>query len=219
MLVERDWPGWTFRVYLGDGVPDSVIQKIKMFGGEVVSVKGAYQARECSTFWRFFALEDRTATRVLVRDTDSRLTYADQEAVKEWMASPHFFHTTHDHQYHDWAVVGGGWGTVNGLVNPRLLTTWREQDKNRTGTCVWGLDQDWLRDAVWPAVKQYALQHASWHCGEYGAAEVRGWPVQRQTPFDMRVVNVHDPDNHYWGLAYLPECPEKCRRHPEWKNC
>jgi hypothetical protein len=219
MLVERDWPGWTFRVYLGDGVPDSVIQKIKMFGGEVVKVEGAYQSRECSIFWRFFALEDRTATRILFRDTDSRLTFSGLEAVKEWMASPHFIQVMHDHEYHNVPVMAGAWGVVPGLINPKLVAAWRAQGKAQNGTCKWGVDQDWLQHTVWPAVKQYALQHASWHCGEFGAAEVRGWPTERQTQFDIRVGNVHDVHNHYWGLAYFPECPEKCRRKPEWKHC
>jgi hypothetical protein len=48
-----------------------------------------------SMYWRFFALADRTATRMISGDADAQLSLQDRAAGLESIQSCHKFHTMH----------------------------------------------------------------------------------------------------------------------------
>jgi hypothetical protein len=217
VLAARDWPGWTLRIYYGEGVPESVLQVARGLGAETVKIDAAAQSPRTCMYWRFFALEDRTATRVIVRDTDSRLTQRDFKAVQEWVESGRLFHTLHDHNAQQTAVPGGLWGAVSGFVNPAVIQAWRNSSDQQSA--MWINDQYWLADVVWPLVKNETLDHSSFLCKQYGAAEWRGFPVQRRDRADF--VGNQFMNRTAWQGEYLvpAECPAECRRKPEWTGC
>lgn len=185
------------------------------------------QSRVSSTFWRFLAFTDRTATRVICRDADSRLTPRDRAAVDEWVESGYHFHVMHDHpQHHTWPVMAGMFGAANGLLHPRLILQLFQQDHlagqgSGRPAHEWYADQRWLKEEIWPLVKKSALSHSSFYCGAFGEAESRGFPVKRTSPRDF-VGSVHRNDTAWQGNA-LPrngrKCPMECRRKPEWDTC
>lgn len=216
----RDWQNWTFRLYYDDSVPADVVLRMKgieatsQFALELVRVDSNLKAN-AGRFWRFFSLEDRTATRIIFRDVDSRLTKRDRKAVEEWMESGRYFHMMHDHRAHSsHPVLAGMWGVVNGFVNPKLVADWRAND---TAYGIYG-DQDWLRDKVWPHAKDHALAHSSFYCNKYGEAEWRGFPTPRDSFHDF-VGNVYHPTNEFEGLVLDIDCPEECRRNATWVKC
>jgi hypothetical protein len=216
VLAARDWPGWTLRFYHGRGVPAQVLRIVRQLGAETVALNATFQSPRACMYWRFFALEDGTATRVIIRDVDARLSQRDHAAVDEWVASGRFFHTLHDHIQHPTPVLGGMWGAVAGFLNPRLLQAWR--DSNDDKVAVWSNDQNWLAGVIWPLVKNETLDHASHHCHAYGAAEWRAFPTQRRNDRDF-VGNVHIAENGWQGDRGPPECPQRCRRHANWTAC
>jgi hypothetical protein len=167
-------------------------------------------------YWRFFALEDRTTTRVIIRDVDARLTQRDHAAVDDWVKSGRLFHTLHDHIQHTTPVLGGMWGAVSGFLNPRLLQAWRESNDEKAA--VWVNDQHWLAGVIWPLVKNQTLDHASHHCHAYGATEWRPFPRQRVDDRDF-VGNVHVAENAWQGDRGPAECPERCRKQSDWVAC
>lgn len=74
-IARRDWHGWTLRMYHDqDGVPEDVLGILHALGTDLVLVNTTTRG-ENGMFWRFFALEDPTVTRVIMRDSDSRLTH------------------------------------------------------------------------------------------------------------------------------------------------
>ena len=174
------------------------------------------QGSRVSMYWRFFALEDRTATRMISRDADAQLSQRDRAAVDEWVQSGRLFHTLHDHDQHTVPILGGMWGAVNGLLNPRILQAWRQsQDQNKA---VWGNDQHWLESVVWPLVKDHTLDHSSFHCRGFGAVEWRAFPAKRMHKYDF-VGNAYTPNDKFQGTTIPTECPAECRKQPDWQSC
>jgi hypothetical protein len=214
-LAQRDWPDWTLRFYYGDGVPEKDLHILRTLGADLVKVDLAQNPR-VSMYWRFFALEDRTATRMISRDADAQLSLRDRAAVREWIDSGHFFHTMHDHDQHPVPVLGGMWGSVNGFINPQIMHAWR-QSKDQS-SAVWGNDQDWLAKVVWPLVKNNTLDHSSYFCNSFGAREWRGFPTQRLHPYDF-VGNAYRPEDSFKGTTAPAVCPTQCRRQPDWTSC
>jgi hypothetical protein len=201
---------------------------LQALGGELVNMTAqGTQGKVSSTFWRFLALTDPTATRVICRDADSRLSARDKAAVSEWMASAYPFHVMHDHPHHNkWPVLAGLFGSVNGLLHPKLILKWFKQDQDVAKDGLkgqpdykWTADQNWLRDTVWPLVRNHTLSHSSFNCGDFGEAKSQGFPVKRASASDF-VGNIHELKNVWQGQA-LPviaaiACPLKCRRQPDW---
>lgn len=217
MLAARDWPGWTLRFYYGADVPDDVIQVLRAFGSELVKVSSNYQSPKGCMYWRSLVIEDRTVSRFIIRDSDARLTRRDYAAVHEWMASRWLFHTMRDHKSHRELIMGGMWGAVGGLLHPRLLDSWKHGHAH--GKEVWKEDQAWLGAVVWPLVRNYTLEHASFNCHQNGAAERRGFPLKRQGSRDF-IGNRYQPSDDWLGMLMDPiECPAQCRRAPEWTSC
>lgn len=215
VLAKRDWHGWVLRIYYGEGVPQDAINTLISLGVEMVEIKTTQNAR-ASTYWRFFALEDRTATRIISRDADAQLSQRDLAAVNEWVESGRYFHTLHDHNWHGAPVLAGMWGTVAGFLNPRIIQDWRQSNDDTKQ--VWTNDQAWLASVVWPKAKHYTLDHSSFLCGRYGAVEWRGFPTKRLHPKDF-VGNVYAPDTNFTGGDAPLKCEARCRRKPEWDTC
>jgi hypothetical protein len=210
MVAQRDWPGWTLRFYYGESVPKAILELLVAFGAETVSAKNFRP--DVSMMWRFFAIEDRSATRVIIRDADARLTGRDHSAVQEWLSSGWPAHVMHDHQWHSPTILGGMWGIVPGLLNPRLLDPWRRQQamSGATETAVYNADQDWLKDTVWPLMRNATLHHAAWFCGKHGEAEWRPFPTQRNSSRDF-VGQVYSIKSLYEGDLHAEVCPSACR--------
>lgn len=231
VLARRDWRGWTLRVYYGAGVPSDVLNIVTALGVELVSMAdlNITQSRASSTVWRFLALTDRTATRIISRDADARLTNRDKAAVDEWVESGKYFHVMRDHVNHKkWPVLAGMFGAVNGLLHPRLVQAWF--GKNETSEVAnapgaarakWWSDQVWLRDSVWPLVKVHTLSHASFGCGDWGEAQFTGYPTQRQDDYDVVGATYRPRELGRWmaGRGGNDTCPQKCRRQLEWTKC
>ena len=216
LLVKRDWKGWVLRIYVGEGVPSDILAALAALGVELVRVE-SIQRGIAGMFWRFFAVEDRTATRILIRDCDSRLNSRDRTAVDEWVKSGRFFHTMRDHSHHKTPILGGMWGTVGGFINPGVLQAWRNEDRNASHDYLKKDDQFWLAREIWPHVRKYNLMHASWHCKNY-KSEWRSFPTQREGDRDF-VGNAFHPGNHFLGRPYTEECPLECRRNATWTLC
>lgn len=216
LLAKRMWNGWTLRMYVGDGVPADVLMALKALGVDIVHVM-SNQKGIAGMYWRFFAVEDRTATRVIIRDCDARLTRRDYTATQEWVKSGRFFHALHDHKNHRQIIMGGMWGAVGGFINPAVFKPWRKQDGTESPTYMKGSDQVWLAKNIWPHVRLYSLVHASWRCTFFKAAEWRPFPTQREGPSDF-VGNVYRPP-HFAGFSIHSECEVECRGNVNWTMC
>ena len=157
-LMPKVYPGWKMVVYADDSVPKEVTLKLSKLGAELRNPL-------CSNgmFWRFFAAGDSQFDRVIFRDTDSRINDRETKAVLEWIESDKRAHVIADHPHHTPVIGGGLWGIKGNFKIGKLIqeceTCKRKNDQNDT----YNSDQIWLRDVIWPIIKNDVLIHDFCH--------------------------------------------------------
>jgi hypothetical protein len=134
-------------------------------------------------FWRFYPLDDPSVEAFIVRDTDSRLTTRERNAVEEWIASGWGLHTMRDHWNHNVPILGGMWGmkrgAVGGILEKLLLKTWTFDEK--------GTDQTFLDKYLWPQARGIALAHDRYPQGFFRLPD-----RTFRMPHEVAIHNRHD---------------------------
>jgi hypothetical protein len=170
------YPGWTCRFYVNDSVPPGVLDRLARAGAQVLKV-GDLPAAGFGTFWRFLVADDPAVDRFLVRDADSVINTRERVAVDEWLASGRHFHVMRDQVLQSELVLAGLWGGAGGIF-PGLLNDIRafvddpRFSRGRTA------DQEFLRDQLWPTIRQSVLTHDS----QFAFGERRDFPAVGTLP-------------------------------------
>ena len=149
------YPDWICRFYCGKSVPSDIIEKLKTYNNvEVIEMEE--NGDWTGMFWRFYACEDSDV--MISRDTDSRLNLREKNAVDEWLTSDKDFHIMRDHPYHNTLILGGMWGVRNGVLK-NILTLIENYNKGD----FWQVDQNFLREKIYPIVVNTTYVHDSYH--------------------------------------------------------
>jgi hypothetical protein len=174
--IPRVYPGWSARFYVDESVPAEIVRALVDYGARVIRV--ADDGRDnFKLFWRFFPSEDPLVERFLCRDCDSVVNEREAAAVADWIKSGRRFHLMRDHPEHAELIMAGMWGGVAGLL-PRLSEQAIEYFESHGAKWRW-VDQDFLRDRVWPIIKHDCLVHDDhYHMG----GEVRPFPAEAVLP-------------------------------------
>jgi len=147
-LAKKYYPDWEFRIYTDDKNKFSNLTTANII--EVTD--GSY-----GMYWRFKAMFADENNIVIVRDSDSRITVREQQAVNEWLASDKKFHTFRDHEAHfEFPIIGCAFG-YKGKFDEHiliLLNSYTQQFNYYVG------DQIFLRDIIWPLVKDDTMIHS-----------------------------------------------------------
>jgi hypothetical protein len=159
-LAQTIYPDWVCRFYLFE--EDHLIEKdlIKISPNveiEKIEKPGSFY----STLYRFFPLSEEGVERFVSRDTDSRLSYREKEAVDEWIKSDKTYHIMKDHPYHftsEFPILAGMWGGKGGVFND-IKYTLNEFIKESKDTK--GIDQKFLYDYYHEVVKEDYLEHTN----------------------------------------------------------
>ncbi|MBB4867632.1 hypothetical protein HNP46_006551 [Pseudomonas nitritireducens] len=167
------YPHWTCRFYIDDSVPEAIVHRLLEHGGQLVRVDKA-QHRWPGPMWRFLALDDPQAQRILFRDADSVISRREVEAVDEWLRSDKLFHAMRDNGTHTELLLAGLWGVVGGAL-PKLAELARPFFAAPLASRHFA-DQYFLREYVWPYARRSLLQHDSMF-GFFGAAGFPGGPM------------------------------------------
>lgn len=165
----RIYPGWTCRFYCDDSVPPNVRSHLLDLGAQVRMMNEAGRSLD-GRFWRLLVINDESVKRFQIRDCDSILNAREQAAVEEWLLSGWYFHVMRDFVSHSQVIVGGLWGGVGGVLPP--LETLLEHF-NPAGASDGG-DLRFLRQMVWPTIRQSALSHDSVFTGSLGSRPFPG---------------------------------------------
>ncbi|MGI9383362.1 MAG: tetratricopeptide repeat protein [Methyloligellaceae bacterium] len=161
ILVRRLLPGWTPRFYVDGSVGQTYLTKIRQHGGEIV-LADEEKKWIPPLFWRFLIADDEAVSAYLCRDCDSRPSVKEASAVLEWEASGHPFHVIRDHVFHCEPVLGGLWGghtSVKLNMEGRIRAFLDQNDSYR----LYGNDQRFLREKVWPDIKLATLAHDTFY--------------------------------------------------------
>ncbi len=190
-LAKEIYPDWICRFYVGDDVNEDIIGKLKSFDNTEVIVMVEEKNDWQGMFWRFYVIDNGDVDYVIFRDTDSRLTIREKEAVNEWIGSGRYFHIMRDHPYHTEAIMGGMWGCKpkeliskineevysNGLSAvselKKVINDWLNHEdmniKNKRHNHLTdeqlvtkGIDQIFLRSLIYPMVYNDSWIHDSY---------------------------------------------------------
>ena len=189
------YPEWTCRFYCDATVPPAAIEELKRRHAQVVMMDPP-NFRFSGTFWRFLPSDDvANVDRFIVRDVDSRLNVRERVAVEEWVDSGKPFHIMRDNVMHNELILAGMWGGVPGFLPP--LKTMFEGNYARMDHA--HADQFFLKDVVWPLVREHALTHDS----NYRVAGSKDFPEFGTVPPYWHVgCGFHDP--YYWEGVEVP---------------
>jgi hypothetical protein len=159
-LTQQFYPGWEYRLYTDDKAKfESIADR-----ANIIEVKQGH-----GVFWRFLPMFEDENNTVIVRDSDGRITLREQMAVNEWVESDFKFHTFRDHEAHyEFPVIACAFGYKGKLPN-KILSIMNEYMLN---TNYYTNDQVFLRDVVFPFVKDSTLIHSMYE-GWFGETRKR----------------------------------------------
>jgi hypothetical protein len=169
-LASTIYPGWNVRFYVSQEIEESLAQKLRDLGAEVIRKErlGVVDGM----FWRFLPVSESEWDAVVVRDVDSRLTHREAAAVEEWLESGKSLHIMRDHPCHRVVIMAGMWGCRGGAF-PEMqqrIDAWQVWHRK-------GHDQDFMRDQVYTRLKQSVLVHSDLFA--YQGEECRPFPTSR----------------------------------------
>lgn len=147
------YPDWVCKFYYGKNTDPECIKELSTLKNvELISMPD--EGNWTGMFWRFYAADSDDT--VISRDTDSRLSIREAKAVQDWLDSPHDFHIMRDHPYHQTEILGGMWGSRNGILKG---ITKKIEEYNKGN--FWQVDQNFLREHIYNDVKNNSCVHDS----------------------------------------------------------
>ena len=148
-LATHFYPDFTVRIYTDNA--DNFKSLLAWYDVEIHERKD-----DNGVLWRFEPLFESPDNIVIVRDSDGRITQREAMAVNEWLESDKKFHTFRDHESHfEYPIIACAFGYKGQLPEQQLtqMLAIKSQPFYYTN------DQVYLRDFVWPIVKDDSMVH------------------------------------------------------------
>jgi len=156
-IAPHIYGSWRCRFYCDDSVPTPILDELRRLGSEVQMITDPALVG-LKPLWRFLVSDDETVDRFICRDADSRLNAQEAVAVDDWIMSGLPFHVMRDHPYHMEVILAGMWGGI-----ARVLPNVRQQvDVAMSYNSNKWNDQEFLRDVIWPLIRDHAKVHDSY---------------------------------------------------------
>jgi hypothetical protein len=154
-LALKLYPGWECFFYIRSDSNRNYIDKLRSYpNSNVIEMESLDNKR--GLFWRFMPAFDKSIDVTIVRDCDSRLSERESLAVDQWIQSDRSFHIMRDHPYHNTEILGGMWGIKNKSIDLGenltldIISTYKDEYQE---------DQRYLREKIWPIVKNDCMIH------------------------------------------------------------
>jgi hypothetical protein len=158
-LAKKYYPDWKVRIYTDN--PENY--------PELKNKVDFYKIEDESygMFWRFLPMFEDKDNIVMVRDSDSRITEREVRAIDEWIESEKSFHTFKDHEAHyEFPIIGCAFA-YKGKFDENLLEVMKiYMNMNK----FYLSDQYFLRDYIYPLVKNDMLLHSMNEDGWFGTS-------------------------------------------------
>jgi hypothetical protein len=183
-IAKDIYPDWECWFYVGQSTPKKTINTLREHHNSKVILMDE-DGDWNSMFWRFFAASEKNLEFMICRDTDSRLGLREKFAVDDWIKSGKGFHIMRDHPYHATAILGGMWG-VKGDVLKNMKSLIDNYQKGN----FWQVDQNFLKEVVYPIIKNNCLVHDEFF-------EKKSFPTERRNnSFVGQAYNELDEELH-----------------------
>jgi hypothetical protein len=207
--VNRHYPGWESRFYLGADVRQGIRQELIDRGAAVFD--GPPWGLWAGMFWRFLAASDQEVDVMISRDVDTKILPREVEAVNEWLTSGKAFHIMRDHPKHEMPVMGGMWGCRAEHLRDMKELIFRWKKFNR-----YGCDQEFLSCVIYPRLLENSWIHSE--CVTFPKEIIHSFPSERtgldyvgSALRDDGLINKH---NRYLSEWNRLGCPIYPRPHP-----
>ena len=152
-LAKKIYPDWICRYYVGKSTPLQIIKDLYERDNTEIFIMNE-NGDWSGMFWRFLPASDSDVEVMISRDTDSRLSDREKEAVDEWLSSDKGFHIMRDHPAHGTQILGGMWGSKIGAI-PEMKNLISEYSRGD----FWQVDQNFLREKIYPMVRDNSYVH------------------------------------------------------------
>ena len=157
-LAKQYYPNFECWFYIhSPTVPINIVNKLNTFENVKIILKDGDLNTTKPMMWRFEAIDDPNVEVMMSRDTDTRILLREKLAVDEWLESGKIFHIMRDHPHHSFLILGGMFGMkkISSITNICNLINNIIQNGNRD------YDQDFLRDMIYPTIKDNCIIHTS----------------------------------------------------------
>jgi len=145
-------PSWILQFYVDtDTVPIKTIDHLESLQQVEVVRLSASKEPHTAVFWRFYATEDSEIA--IFRDCDSRPSRREYVSVLQWLNSGCYYHIMRDHPQHGVPICAGMWGVRSSNLRNIRSRIQSYYDEGKTNTSLFGIDQDFLADKVWPEAR------------------------------------------------------------------
>ena len=144
-----------------DTVPQETVDALNsLTNSKIIFKSGDLNNEFCKPrMWRYEPIDEPEVEIMLSRDTDTRILLREKLAVDEWLNSNTLFHIMRDHPHHNFQILAGMFGTKKLSQIPSWCDTINKY--NKTDNRMY--DQDFLRDFIYPIIKNNSTVHASFH--------------------------------------------------------
>jgi hypothetical protein len=145
-LIKSYGSEWQSVFYLGPDVPKEIGAALEQHGAKIRYWDQSWHKN--GMFWRFRAIQEFHSDFIIFRDTDSRISDREIEALKQWFVSGKTLHVMRDHPHHNALILGGLWGVTSTIKKEEIR--WEEMVKYGER---YGQDQLFLEREVYPILK------------------------------------------------------------------
>lgn len=152
-LALQIYPDWKCKFFIGNNVPKEILEKLYSYPNTIFEFKTDIPDWT-SMFWRFETSYDTSVDVSIFRDTDSRLSIRERNAVDEWLNSQKTFHIMRDHPHHGYPILGGMWGFKHNQKYQlkELLNSFDKQNK-------YGTDYEFFIKKLYPLIGDDKVVH------------------------------------------------------------
>jgi len=159
-LAQEIYPDWSCKFYIANDVPKNIIDALSSKARVVLlNEKGNWK----TAVERFKTIDDNDAEYVIFRDTDSRLSYREKNAVDEWIASGKTLHIMKDHPNHNgFPILAGMWG----LNKTRFNNNIHNMLNSYVNTESYHYDQIFLAHYIWNLYNNDCYIHDDFYDGK-----------------------------------------------------
>ena len=194
-IIFPEFECW-FYIHL-DSVPKETIDKLLLLDNVNIIYKSGDLIKP--RMWRFEAIDDPEVEIMMSRDTDTRIYQREKLAVDEWLQSSKLCHIMRDHPHHSFCILAGMFGVRKIPEIPSWLNIMNSFSPN----CDRMYDQDFLRDYIYPLIKDNSIIHATFHQYEEHS---KSFPIEYDAEFHFVGEYVyHDESRSQYHIDILKQ--------------
>ena len=158
--IRKNLPGWRLVFFVGNSVPMKIKDSLSVKNATLIRVNEPEDLSAAA--WRFRIWELGNPDYVIFRDSDSIISTREARAVTQWVESGMVAHIIRDHPFHSAKILAGLWG-----LRPNETEWFAGEVKGFDFLDIYGSDQDFLANSVYPKISNRSMVHASFHKHEH----------------------------------------------------